>query len=185
MQLKDDSTSLGFAITAMLSAKAWIALTLAVRHLGAAALRHVISAVQIDGASHSSIDYPDELFAVLWVLPDIAAELIAQNEVAAVPLNMIAAEADPRSHHFRYLGLGPWLIATESKMTFASPFRDRSASVFYLTAGLSRLSELSPVLIARSFSRVYAAAEGDKLEPLLLRRLESSLSWYAVRSVIA
>lgn len=184
-QLTDDAGRLHAAIAAMLKAKAWSGLNLVVRRFGISSLQGICSILQNDSAARDIIDYPDELFSLLWSRPDIATGMIARGEVPQVPSNMIAAEADPRSYQLRSLGLGPWIIATEERKAFASAYRERAACVFYLTISLTRLGDFAPIMISRSFSKVYAAIEGSELESLLLRRLEPTLTWSATRPGLA
>lgn len=181
LQLTGDSAPLHAAINAMMEARAWSGLSLAIRRFGVAALQSICNLIQADCSTREVIDYPDEFFALLWSRPELATAMILQGEVPPIPLIMIAAEADPRSHQLRFLGLGPWIFATEERKVFASPFRERAARVFYLTMSLSRLGDFAPLLISRSFPQICVAIQDGSLESTLLRRLEPSLTWSATK----
>lgn len=185
LQLTDDVVSLHSTIKAMIAARAWGGLNLALRRFGVVAYQCLFDHLQANGASQEVVDYPDELFTLLWSRPELVVTMISRGGVPSIPLNMIAAEADPRSYQLRSLGLAPWMVATQERKTFSSPFREDAALVFYLATSLYRLGDDAPALISRSFPRIYARIEDGLLDSVLLRRLETSLTWSATKPGVA
>ena len=175
--LSADPMLLTDAVSAMLAAQAWDAVTGVVEQFAAPALKRIFEF--IDREDREQIDFPDRLYSIIWSRPAVVAQMLERNEIGAISLKMLTAEIDPRSWHLRRVGLGPWLRVVKTGIPFDHPKRALNSAVFLLSVGLSFEGNGSASLVAASFGAVYEAAKADALDSVLWERLEPSLSWYA------
>lgn len=175
--LASDPCVLNGALQAMIDARAWGALARAVDQLGAAALLQVFEI--IESSQSEALDYSDEFFAIVSSQPSVLVDLILKMKIGPKSLRLLTSELDPRSRHWRRLGLSPWIAASKIHSPLLTSRRAIRSAVFFLALGLASNDQDAGFVIAFSFTKVYEAAKSDALSDSLWDELESTLSWYS------
>jgi GTPase-associated protein 1, N-terminal domain type 1 len=176
-KLAANPESLRLAISSMMEAGAWDAISRSIRNGGASVVKIMFSL--IDSSNSEILDYPDVIHSDISRGIDVWMNLIQSGQLGSKAVKFLSADLDARSWYVRKLGLRPWALMLETNARFKSPLRALHSSVFALSVGLSSWNIDAAKFVSHSFSSVYAAAAGREINETIWQQLEPSLSWYS------
>jgi hypothetical protein len=171
-RLRSNSNETRRAIESMISARAWEALDMVVRELGADALIQIFAVVE--ALKTETFDYSSEFYKAIASRHFALRELIKERKIGAKAIRLLSAELDPS---FMSLGddLEPLVEAINLQIPFSERQREMRSLVFFFYIGLASRGPNAGILVSHSFTSVYEAAKSDalgdtwdSLEPLML-----------------
>ena len=161
-------------IDAILSAKAWYALTVACEQFGREA---ILSIVQwIDAREDELLSIPEPVNQILAVRAPLIAELIITGVFKRRSLKAMSALLDARANEIRQLGAAYWIPIAEKEVRFTDTAEELRSRAFMLAIGLACHNVK---LISGGFSDVYEAARANELPLEEFEMLEPFLPWYS------
>jgi hypothetical protein len=175
-RLEADPDLLRNAISSMMEAGAWEAISRLIDHCGETAVSAMFLLIDANGSQ--TIDYPDVIYSDLSRRSDAWMNLIVSDRLGPNALKFLSADLDPRSWYVRKLDLRHWVRMLETNSQFGSPLRALRSAVFTLSVGLSSSNIDAAKLVSNSFSFVYSAAARDEIDDALWQQLEPNLTWY-------
>ncbi|MEQ1871228.1 MAG: hypothetical protein ABL961_14530 [Vicinamibacterales bacterium] len=166
-------------VRAIMRAKAWVALQVALESFGPDGLATVLAS--IDDSVGNVVSPEHELLAVIREhRSELICALGTRPTLGPKAVLVAASLLDPRSSDVRQLP-GVWSRAVSADAHFSDPSIDLRCRAFLLSIGLTAGSSEGPQLVRECFEAVYdGAKDGGGLDDQMWEFVEPYLPWYRV-----